>query len=361
LIRVTYSLKEKIGAVIYDLPRFVWSMRPSSHQAWVSIRNRDERLRHEADGAQCDWLWTSDLHLAKVFPQLGRRLMRRALRDWPIEFRSTPIRSDEKPEVSFIIGHRGLDRLPHLLLTIQSIASQRNASVECIVVEQAKAPDVKSHLASWVRYVHTPLFDSNTPYCRSWAFNVGARVANGKVLVLHDNDMLVPTDYAAEILARQKRGSEVVNLKRFIFYLSKEHSNRILSKESSISDQPPDSIVQNLEAGGSVAISREAYLGIGGFDESFIGWGGEDNEFWERAQTRRVWPYGSLPIVHLWHTAQPGKHEQQRETAELLEVRSAISPEQRIAELAVRDFGNPQSLLVAGHRSSVAGQHSCAE
>jgi len=65
--------------------------------------------------------------------------------------------------------------------------------------------------------------------------------------------------------------------------------------------------VQNLEAGGSIAIARDKYWQIGGFDEAFIGWGGEDNEFWERAQTLKVWNYGYLPMVHLWHTAQPDK------------------------------------------------------
>ena len=72
-------------------------------------------------------------------------------------------------------------------------------------------------------------------------------------------------------------------------------------------DEAPEAIVQNLEAGGSVAITPEAYNRIGGMDESFIGWGGEDNEFWERAQTCKVWPYGYLPLVHLWHHSQPDK------------------------------------------------------
>jgi hypothetical protein len=56
-----------------------------------------------------------------------------------------------------------------------------------------------------------------------------------------------------------------------------------------------------------VATTREAFEGIGGMDESFIGWGGEDNEFWERAQTCRVWAYGCLPMVHLWHNRQSDK------------------------------------------------------
>ncbi len=73
--------------------------------------------------------------------------------------------------------------------------------------------------------------------------------------------------------------------------------------------------MQNAEAGGSIALSRDAFHAIGGYDESFVGWGGEDNEFWERAQTRRVWPYGYLPFVHLWHAPQPEKLQPSRRGA----------------------------------------------
>jgi GT2 family glycosyltransferase len=128
------------------------------------------------------------------------------------------------------------------------------------------------------------------------------------MLVLHDNDMMVPADYAREILARAAQGYEVMNLKRFIFYLTETHTKEVLADTAEYTDKPSEAIVQNLEGGGSVAIARDAFNRIGGMDESFVGWGGEDNEFWERAQTCRVWPYGYLPLVHLWHQPQPEKH-----------------------------------------------------
>ncbi len=65
--------------------------------------------------------------------------------------------------------------------------------------------------------------------------------------------------------------------------------------------------MQNLEGGGSIAVDREVYFALGGFDEEFFGWGGEDNEFWERALTRPVYNYGYLPLFHLWHRSQPEK------------------------------------------------------
>lgn len=351
--RTTSSLKQKAGALVFDLPRLAWSLRPEflTHKParpWVFMRNRNELLISDDQslGVRCNWKWTSDLHIAKVFPALGLRLMKRALRNWPIELHNAPGSCHDEAEVSFIIGHRGKARLPHLLSTLQSIASQRDISFECLVVEQSHHPEIREALPEWVRYIYTPVPEQSMPYCRSWAFNVGARAAKGELLVLHDNDMLVPQGYASQLLARFKEGYEVMNLKRVIFYLTEAHSGGIYSANALLLDEAPEVIVQNLEAGGSVAASKRAYFEIGGFDESFIGWGGEDNEFWERAQTRKVWPYGYLPIVHLWHSPQQGKIDQKRATAALFEERSKIRVEARIKELSSRAFGNPVRLSV---------------
>lgn len=340
----TYSTKQKLGALIYDFPRYaklLWlTNNKRDASPWVFIRNRNEHLTVDTErtGARCEWEWTSDLHIAKVFPSLGLHLMKRTLRDWPINVDEMIPKTVRPVDVSFLIGHRGLKRLQHLLMTLRSIAAQENVAFECIVVEQSDEPEISSLLPGWVRYIHTPLPQRDMPYSRSWAFNEGAEIAQGKLLILHDNDMLVPAGYAAQIYARHQKGYEVINPKRFVFYLDQTHSERIMNSGRIKLDRAPETIVQNLEAGGSFGITRDAFFGVGGFDEAFVGWGGEDNEFWQRAQTRSVWPYGNLPLLHLWHEAQPGKFEQSRKTATLLEKRSAISPDKRIEELRAVNF-----------------------
>jgi GT2 family glycosyltransferase len=174
--------------------------------------------------------------------------------------------------------------------------------------------------------------------------NVGARAARGKVLVFHDNDMLVPQAYASELWARAQEGYEIINLKRFIFYLTEAHSGAIGAGERNLLAQPAEAIVQNLEAGGSVAMARDAFFAIGGYDEAFVGWGGEDNEFWQRASTRKVWPYAYLPIVHLWHAPQPEKGRQNSHARRPLLELSESPPERRIADLAQRNFGDTRSM-----------------
>src|SRR6185436_299576 len=146
------TFREKAGALFHDWLPFELRLR----RGWTRIRNRDERVDIDASGVRCDWRWTSDLHIARVFPPAGLRLMRTAFAQWPIAF-ADDVPRHERPRVSFIIGHRGLERLPHLLKTIRSIAGQRDAAVECIVVEQAEAQQAREHLPAGVRYVHTPV------------------------------------------------------------------------------------------------------------------------------------------------------------------------------------------------------------
>lgn len=303
------SLKLRLGALAYDWPRFEQSLRglgayKSLRTPWIGMRNRNERITLDGRGAHCEWQFTSDLHIAKVFPSAGARLMRRAFRDWPVMLRDAPASTD-LPLVSFIIGHRGIARLPHLLMTLRSIAGQTDIPIECIVVEQSVDQEIASALPSWVVYAHTPV-QPGYDYNRSWTLNAGARLARGEVLILHDNDMLSPSRYAAEALERAREGWLFQEIKRFTFYLGEEETQRVFASGDVRTDVPA-TIVQNLQ-GASIAASKDAYFAIGGFDESFIGWGGEDNEFWERAETtHRVYAYGYLPFLHLWHAPQKGK------------------------------------------------------
>lgn len=333
-------LRITFGIILKDLPRYLAAFR-NDGKAYLALCNRDERLEVSPDalGYRCLWQWTSDLHAPKYLPSLGLRLMKRAFSDHPIVRSRAPKKSDGKPDITYIIGHKGLQRLPHLLATLESIAGQSGAVVECIVVEQDIEARLTGKLPDWVKYIHTLPPSADMPYCRAWAFNVGVKDALADVLVLHDNDMLIPADYSTEILDKAKNDIEVVNLKRFIFYLSETHSTEMFKNELSLDACAPESIMQNSEGGGSIAITRKAYDEIGGFDESFIGWGGEDNEFWERVQMLKVWPYANLPIVHLWHAAQPGKLQAEAQTLKHYQRLSAMPLSTRISTLRALQSG----------------------
>ncbi|MCU1245400.1 MAG: glycosyl transferase [Acidobacteria bacterium] len=347
------SLRTRLGALLYDWPRFEAAMRGlggyGDGTPWMQVRNRAERVESDGRGIRCLWRFTSDLHIAKVFPNTGVRLMRAAFRDWPIVLRDAPAALSVRPEVTFVIGHRGLARLPHLLATLRSIAGQTGAAVECVVVEQSAQREIEGAVPSWVRYIHTPLPDEAYDYNRSWTLNVGAKHARGELLILHDNDMLCPAAYAAEALARSREGWDFLEIKRFTFYLGEHDTARFFSTGELHTDLP-SIIVQNLQ-GASIAATREAFFEVGGFDEGFVGWGGEDNEFWERAEEHgRVYTYGYLPFIHLRHAPQKGKLQGNDAPAHrrYQELNASMSPEERIWRLRGRPMGQTEGPSAEG-------------
>jgi len=337
-----YTLKQRIGALLLDAPRYLYYLNRESiggGHAWLQIRNRDQKLEtsDKPFGVKCKWKWTSDLYLPKIFPYFSTKLFSKALGSYPFELSSKRESDNTQVDVSFIIGHRGSTRMDLLLKTIDSIAAQRNCAVECIVVEQDQTPLVRDQLPRWVEYVFTPLSDPSMAYSRSWAFNVGADHAKSQCLIFHDNDLLVPSCYASDTLTLFKRGFDFINLKRFIFYLSKTESTNFIKTSTLKKTMKIDSIMQNAEGGGSIGASKKAYERIGGFDERFVGWGSEDNEFWERALTQNVWQYGYLPLIHLWHEAQTEKLDiESSNTKALYNELSKQSAKDRITVLKKR-------------------------
>jgi predicted O-methyltransferase YrrM len=270
--------------------------------------------------------------------------MRKALHDWPIKFKPAPQAIQGDVEISFVIGHRGEERLPHLLTTLQTLFAQRNAQCEYIVVEQDEASQVHGRLPSGVRHLQVPPPDSEMPYSRSWGFNVGARAAKGQLLVFHDNDTCAPEDYGQELLRLYEQGYKAMRLQRFVFHLSKAATAAIFRGQE-IDVAPSLTAITENEQGRTIAIDRDSFFNIGGFDEAFVGWGGEDNEFFERFETLDSYPYMYLPFVHLDHAPQAGKLDPDgRQTAALFARRSSIPVCERISELRRRGFGDIRHL-----------------
>jgi predicted glycosyltransferase involved in capsule biosynthesis len=259
-------------------------------------------------------------------------MMRKALREWPIRFNGKAHQKGT-PDISFVIPHRGAERLPLLQTALQTILSQRGISIECIVVEQSAKPEI-TELLPGIRHIHLPHKTNTNGWYKSWAFNIGVKDARANIVVCHDGDILVPCDYGREILKHMGNTNlEVLHLQRFLFCLNQTDTNKTTTAKKLPNNAVPERVRQNWQ-GGTLAIKKNAFFRIGGYDERFVGWGGEDNEFYDRCTTLNGWRYGYLPFIHLWHESQPEKLSAEREQ-NLKYFRALLkqAPEERIALL----------------------------
>ena len=187
-----------------------------------------------------------------------------------------------------------------------------------------------------VRYFHQKCPQKNTPYNRSLAFNFGVKRAQGKYVILHDADMIVPEMFAKSVAAVLAQGLDAVRLPRLIFYLDQQTSEYVQSNKSWPETISIYQVVANNRT--PVATTKEAYLSIGGRDESFWGWGGEDDEFMDRLRTLKISEGGYLPIIHLWHPIASKKANGDR-NSQLCDDRLRIPAQERIHELRGRAWG----------------------
>jgi hypothetical protein len=326
-----YRAKEVLGCWLNERWKTERAMLLPGGFQWLDLRNRHEVLTEDdvSGGRVCQWRDSSQLTVSRIFPDVGRRLLMHCLREWPLQlnYDSPALRSDE-PEASVLIAIGGVDRLRQFLTVLASLRGQSHGSMEIIVVEQSLTPELEQTLPSDIRYLHDRQ-EVGVEFNKSRALNVAARAARGKYFLIHDADYVVPRDYVSEC-CRVLNHAHAVRPSRFNFHLNQASTEDFTGQQQLPNAPVSEFIVQNNPT--PMALRAESYWEIGGHDESFIGWGGEDVEFLSRLRTLTVAEGGWLPTIHLWHPPAPRKasgHRNQRQQDELL----ATDPRMRIERL----------------------------
>lgn len=304
--------------------------------SWFDLKNRDETLRAEQPGARvCDWEYSSLLTVARAFPRMGGRLLQHCqARGWPMALSNTPLWSqvdEEKPQLSIIIPISGNARAKQLDLVLQSLFAQQDGRFEIILVEHDVEP-LFQHYADRLRYEFID-HEREKGFNKSLCMNHAATVAAAEYLLFHDGDVVVPTNYCAQLLSKFSMGFDAVRPVRFGFWPT-ESECALMMQTSDFTQLKRVSEIQQHNPGLSSAVARDVYFAVGGHDERYWGWGGEDVEFRSRLHVHRVFPGGYAPVLHLWHPPAPKKASGDRNN-ELMHEQLAISPDVRIDALRV--------------------------
>lgn len=144
---------------------------------------------------------------------------------------------------------------------------------------------------------------STEPYNRSWGFNIAFRESESPHVVFGDSDILMRSHEflsaleAAESLDVLSPYSSVLDLDLQESGMSLEEMGRIVRPGRGEMDNQKINL-----CGGVVVFSRDAFERVGGWDEDFVGWGGEDDMMTFKVEAAGL-RTASMPFrcYHLWH------------------------------------------------------------
>lgn len=160
---------------------------------------------------------------------------------------------------------------------------------------------------------------TDKPFSKAVAVNDAARKAHGDIFVILDADVYLPGHVirhcAARIRRARRHGARLWFVPyRHIFRLNPEATERLLESDPRdplrFPSPPCPSDVQDTTGSGHghrfgamvTIMPREAFEFVGGMDERFRGWGGEDVSFLRALDT--LWArHKNTPndVLHLWH------------------------------------------------------------
>ena len=175
---------------------------------------------------------------------------------------------------------------------------------------------------------------SHKAFSKSAAINNAANKAHGDIFVIVDADIYISIESVLRCvkeirLAEKKNRSLWFIPYRQAFRLTKVVSEKIITSDpkTPLDITPTESEITNISKQGQKThpsrmahwygamihiVSRKAFYTVGGWDERFRGWGGEDYAAMAAMDTL-YGPHKTLPskVIHLWHPVlTPGSVEE---------------------------------------------------
>lgn len=179
------------------------------------------------------------------------------------------------------------------------------ADIEVILVEHAGEADARLRVPNGVERLLVP---DTGAFSKALACNAAASVAPGNVLACVDADTLVPIQALLRCARHALERSEVVRPFGRLIELDANETARLCATGElpAVVPGPADDRRGGEHiplCGGIVVLPTERYWAAGGMDESFVGWGGEDDAFSSAlvrtGSTIRV--LRNETAFHLWH------------------------------------------------------------
>lgn len=205
----------------------------------------------------------------------------------------------------YVILHRdrstNKDRTRNLLFVIDHIRSEVNIPI--LVVEQDEKFNNELCQKLLDKKVSYQFLYNPGLFNRSWGYNCSVNLTRYDKLILADNDVVLDNNDLIKGLELLDSYSVVKPFKK-LYDLEESDTIQFINTNTNPINLGKKRV--NLTAGTLMMITRDAYLTVGGYDERFEGWGGEDDEM-----TLNLWKYINFKkltynefgtnLLHLYH------------------------------------------------------------
>jgi predicted glycosyltransferase involved in capsule biosynthesis len=233
--------------------------------------------------------------------------------------------------VTYVIGYRHKnERIINFKRVLDWLAGFQNMDI--VIVEQDKFSKIK-HLNLKGQHI---FIKSDKPYNRSWAFNVALKRCTNPVIIFGDSDLIMESQELINSI-EQLNNFDVVSPYRSVLDLTQEESNYPLNMFQTI-QRPGRGETDNQKinlCGGIVLFRTESIFKIGGWNEMFEGWGGEDD--FQTVKVKKLGlTYTEMPYkcYHLWHPREQADMVNYQKTIQMLSQLSTLDNNQLQAHIS---------------------------
>jgi predicted glycosyltransferase involved in capsule biosynthesis len=220
---------------------------------------------------------------------------------------------------TYIIGYRhSPDRFHNLKKVLDWINGFAN--VDVILIEQDTHSKI-SHLPLKARHI---FLKSEKPYNKSWAFNVAVKEAKSDIIVFTDSDLIMDPNQFIEAVKLLEQ-YEMVSPYSSVIELQPNENNYQLDQILLI-DRPVLEVEQKI-CSGICIFRKSAILRIGGWNESFMGLGSEDDFQSHKVKNFLSWTECKNKCYHFYHSKETPNMLYYQRNLQLLQQLTTLSKE----------------------------------
>ena len=232
------------------------------------------------------------------------------------------------------------NRLEHFRALFICLLRQNRQIDELIITDDGSSQQILDYIADLIpkaSFKIKHIYQEDKGFRKTRALNNAVRNSSGDLLIFCDQDLIFGEEYVETIAG---------NIKENIFLMGRAHTLKREEKDfvleniekinsyEEIVKNLPDSYIPTIKkmlnedkrrrllktfklakrgiklVGMSYALMKNAYIKVNGYDENYIGWGQEDDDFGNRLTVAGI--NGKELVtkniqLHLWHYSDPTK------------------------------------------------------